>query len=60
MLRWTEALLPEEETERQRLAALFRFTTVDYPNMYEQPHALFTEPVWYQPFVNEQVPLLDQ
>ena len=60
MLRWTEALLPEEETERQRLAALFRFTTVDYPNMYEQPHALFTEPVWYQPLVNDQVPLFDQ
>jgi hypothetical protein len=59
MLRWTEALLPEEERERQRLAALFRFTTVDYPTMYEQPHALFTEPVWYQPLVNDQVSLLD-
>lgn len=60
MLRWTEELLPKEEPERQRLAAILRFTAVEYPNMYEQPHALFTEPVWYQPLVNDQVPLFDQ
>jgi Replication-relaxation len=65
MLRWTEELLPKEEGEekkesqRQQLAAIFRFTTVEYPNMYEQPHALFTEPVWYQPLVPDQVPLFD-
>jgi hypothetical protein len=66
MLRWTEELLPKEEEEgkeesqRQQLAALFRFTTVEYPNMYVRPHALFTEPVWHKPLVNEQVPLFDQ
>jgi hypothetical protein len=46
-------------SERQQLAALFRFTTVDYPKMYEQPHTLFTQPVWYQPCVDKQVPLFD-
>jgi hypothetical protein len=71
MLRWTEDLLPKEKKEdkeeekkkialqRQQLAALFRFTTVEYPTMYDRAHELFTQPVWEQPLVTDKVPLFD-
>jgi hypothetical protein len=74
MLRWTEEVLPhrdlltkeekltEEEkkrlAERGKLASLFRFATVEYEKMYDQPHRLFTDPVWYQPDEPDPVPLL--
>ena len=73
MLRWTEAVLPhtdvvtkadevtEEDTvrlaERAKWASLFRFATVDYEAMYDQPHRLFTEPLWYKPDEPDPVPL---
>jgi hypothetical protein len=76
MLRWTEDVLPhkdvltkedkltpEEElrlAEREKWASLFRFATVEYEKMYDQPHRLFTEPVWYQPDEPDPVSLLDQ
>jgi hypothetical protein len=76
MLRWTEDVLPhkdlvtkEEELtkddkkhleERDKWASLFRFSTVDYETMYDQPHRLFTEPVWYKPDEPDPVPLFDQ
>jgi hypothetical protein len=75
MLRWTEDVLshkdvltkedeltPEDElrlAEREKWASLFRFATVEYEKMYDQPHRLFTEPVWYQPDVIEPVALFD-
>jgi hypothetical protein len=71
MLRWTEELLPKEKKEeqeeerkkialqRQQLAALFRFTAVDYPTMYDRDHELFTQPVWEQPLVTDKVLLFD-
>jgi Replication-relaxation len=65
MLRWTEDVLPHKDVvtkedeltpadkvrlkEREQWASLFRFATVEYEKMYDQPHRLFTEPVWYKP-----------
>jgi hypothetical protein len=46
--------------ERKQWASLFRFATVEYENMYDQAHALFTEPVWHKPDDSEPVPLFDQ
>jgi hypothetical protein len=75
MVRWTEDVLPhkdlvtkEEElteedkkrlAERDKWASLFRFATVEYTKMYDQPHRLFTEPVWYKPDEPDPVPLFD-
>jgi hypothetical protein len=65
MLRWTEDVLPHKDVftkgdeltsedkvlleEREQYASLFRFAAVEYEKMYDQPHRLFTQPVWYQP-----------
>lgn len=73
MLRWTEELLPHKHLltkkdeitpadelllkEREQWASLFRFTTVEYEKMYDQPHRLFTDPVWSKPDETEQIPL---
>jgi hypothetical protein len=57
MLRWTEDVLLEQD--QQQWSSLFRFSTIAFKTLYDQAHALFTEPVWYQPLVNDQVPLFD-
>jgi hypothetical protein len=73
MLRWTEDELPHKDVlvkedeltpedkvqlkEREQYASLFRFAAVEYEKMYDQPHRLFTQPVWYQPDEPDPVPL---
>ena len=75
MLRWTEDVLPHKDVltkedelttedkvllkEREQYASLFRFATVEYEKMYDQPHRLFTQPVWYQPDEPDPVLLFD-
>ena len=61
MLRWTDDVISEQpKKERQKWAALFRFTTVEFENMYEHTHTLLEEPVWYKPNVSDPVPLFSK
>jgi hypothetical protein len=53
MVRWVEEVLSEEEL--LSWGRLFHFATIE-PELYES-HALFTDPVWYQPFSGNPVPL---
>jgi hypothetical protein len=61
MLRWTEDVLTEADElplkEREQWTSLFRFATVDFEKMYDQAHALFTQPLWYKPDDPDPVPL---
>ena len=75
MLRWTEDVLPHKDVftkedeltsedkvlleEREQYASLFRFATVEYEKMYDQPYRLFTEPIWFKPDEPDQVRLFD-
>jgi hypothetical protein len=75
MVRWTEDVLPHKDVltkedelteadelhleEREQWASLFRFSTAEYETMYDQPHRLFTEPVWHKPDEPEQIRLFD-
>jgi hypothetical protein len=58
MQRWALEVLTELGLDHW--ASVFLFASVDYETMYDQPHRLFTEPVWYKPDEPDPVPLFDQ
>jgi hypothetical protein len=53
MARWVEEVLTKKKLISW--APLFHFATIE-PDIYES-HALFTDPVWYQPFTTTAVSL---
>jgi hypothetical protein len=53
MDRWVEEVLSEEKLVSW--GKLFHFATIE-PDIYES-HALYTNPVWYQPFSTTTVAL---
>jgi hypothetical protein len=55
--RWTAEVLTEQH--REDWISVFRFSTIDFTQMYEQTHRLFAEPVWYFADDSVAVPLFD-
>jgi hypothetical protein len=56
LLAWTMDVLTQRK--QQKDAAFLRFTTINFPTLYEDAEALFEKPVWRRPDVETPVPLL--
>ena len=54
MTRWTKEVL--QELKMEDWAGIFRFTSVDLGDIYEQ--GIFEKAVWYKPDTSQPLPLL--
>jgi hypothetical protein len=57
MNAWTREVLAE--LNLKSWGRIFRFTAVEFDNLYDQAGHLFEEPVWFRPDTRELVRLFE-
>ena len=57
MNAWTREVLADMKMESW--GGIFRFTAVEFDNLYDQAGSLFEEPVWLRPDTKELVRLFE-
>jgi hypothetical protein len=57
MNAWTREVLAE--LSLQNWGGIFRFTAVEFDNLYDQAASLFEEPVWLRPATKDTVRLFE-